>query len=159
MERAESIMKYSAVTATFPNLNIGSMEPFRELYRRYVPLIRILSEAGWEPITQAMAPDSQRTETDSDYHTPPPILVERFGNAEAGNLHFTMYNSSDQSANGALEIDASSLGLKRAIRWRERISGAEGKTDFENGTCRIPYALKPDELAVFEIREASPERQ
>jgi hypothetical protein len=71
----------------------------RHLFRRYVPLIVRLCEAGWEPVTHAWS-DNER------------VLVERFGRWSDGNLHFTIHNASDQLQNAIIAIDAAKLGLK-----------------------------------------------
>ncbi len=71
----------------------------RHLFRRYIPLIVRLCEAGWEPITHALS-DNEK------------VLVERFGRWSEGNLHFTVYNASDQFQNATIAIDAAKLGLR-----------------------------------------------
>jgi len=71
----------------------------RHLFRRYIPLIVRLCEAGWEPITHAWS-DNDR------------VLVERFGRWSEGNLHFTIYNATDTLQNVTIAIDAARLGLR-----------------------------------------------
>jgi len=49
----------------------------RDLFKRFIPLIRKISEAGWQPLTWARCND-------------PVIRVERFG--EDKDVYFTLYN-------------------------------------------------------------------
>lgn len=95
----------------------------RHLFRRYVPLIVRLSEAGWEPITHALS-DNEK------------VLIERFGRWDDGNLHFTVYNASDQMQNTVIAIDAAKLGLS--------------ERDVRNLTIWVLTDLKPFPFAVRE---------
>lgn len=68
-----------------------------EIYDRWVPLTARLAEAGWEPVTFA--------------HVTGPVMIERFGRAKDGNLHFTLRNDTDQPRTVEVRLDAASLGL------------------------------------------------
>jgi uncharacterized repeat protein (TIGR01451 family) len=52
----------------------------RDLFKRYIPLIRRLNCAGWQPVTYATTSD-------------PNVYIERFG--DWPNLHFTLRNTTD----------------------------------------------------------------
>lgn len=68
----------------------------RPLFRRYIPLIRRINVAGWQPVTHATSSDAQ-------------IYVERFG---AGTeLYFTLRNTRDVTATVTLTVQANALGL------------------------------------------------
>jgi len=117
----------------------------RHLFRRYVPLIIRLCEAGWEPITHALS-DNEK------------VLVERFGRWSEGNLHFTVYNASDQFQNATIAIDAAKLGLReRDIRnltaWAltdlKPFPFAVGETKFSRLTILLVGTLSPRETAVL----------
>jgi len=73
----------------------------RELYKKYIPLIQRISEAGWEPITEA-------TSSHLD------ILIERFGPSKSKDLYFTLRNTSDVQRKITLKINISSLGFSPA---------------------------------------------
>jgi len=55
----------------------------RHLFRKYMPVIQQVAEAGWEPITRA-------TTSDSD------VWVERFGQRAATGLFFTILNTTNE---------------------------------------------------------------
>jgi len=68
----------------------------RELFKTYIPIIRQLSEAGWEPI-----PFAQSSSND--------ILIERFGNWNNTDLMFTLKNNSASTISSNITIDAQGL--------------------------------------------------
>ncbi len=117
----------------------------RHLFRRYVPLIVRLCEAGWEPVTHAWS-DNER------------VLVERFGRWSDGNLHFTIYNASDQLQNAIIAIDAAKLGLKErdarnltiwVLTDLKTFPFAVGSTKFSPLTILLSGTLAPRETAVL----------
>ena len=69
----------------------------RPLWRKYVPVIRTLSAAGWEPITCARSENPQ-------------VYVERFGRPDAG-VYLTLLNDSDRPQSTRLSLEAAALGL------------------------------------------------
>lgn len=68
----------------------------RELFRRYIPLIRGLNAAGWQPLTYA-------TVSNSD------VYIERFG--EWPFIYFSLYNSSDEAVTVDVVLYVEELGL------------------------------------------------
>ncbi len=117
----------------------------RHLFRRYVPLIVRLCEAGWEPITHALS-DNEK------------VLVERFGRWSDDNLHFTLYNASDQMQNVVIAIDAAKLGLReRDVRnltiWvltdLKSFPFTVRKTNFSPLTILLSGTLAPRETALL----------
>ena len=76
----------------------GPNEKLDPLYERYVPVLRRLAGAGWEPLTYATAAD-------------PDILVERFGSWKSANLCFTLTNQSQSEKQVAVRLDLQALGI------------------------------------------------
>lgn len=109
----------------------------RPLFRKYIPIIRQVSEAGWRPVTGATC-DNER------------IWVERFGLAEQETVWLTAFNGSAEAQSGLLTLDSSILGAAVRGEMRELIRGAVVARD--GAGWRV--ALKPDEAAVFQIRVA-----
>ena len=71
-------------------------EPSRPLYRYYEPLIALLDEAGWQPVTRA------RTDT-------PGVLIERYGPAWNGLTYVALRNPGKDPVHAAMTVDASAL--------------------------------------------------
>lgn len=61
----------------------------RPLFKKFIPQIRSVSEAGWRPVTGATCDN-------------PNILVERYGPNSGGEVFFTVYNDTKDTQNGTL---------------------------------------------------------
>jgi hypothetical protein len=79
----------------------------KELYAWYVPLVRKLSKAGWEPVTYASSPTAD-------------LWFERYG--AKGEVYFTMYNAGKTDRECSLKIETKPLGLTKDAKV-EQISG------------------------------------
>ncbi|WP_146526617.1 hypothetical protein [Novipirellula artificiosorum] len=81
------------------------------MFKKYIPLCKGVSEAGWEPITLARSSD-------------PSVYVERFG-----NRFLTVFNDSPTEQRVAIELDPSfpsppsgpvpELVSGENVQWRE----------------------------------------
>ena len=76
----------------------------RPLFRKYVPLCKLVAQAGWEPITGARS---------SDEH----VHLERFGDRETRYL--TVFNDSPERRTATISLDAKA----RPATSRELVSG------------------------------------
>jgi hypothetical protein len=109
-EMAERYMKRCAAYGFFPSMFTGgeTWKPYwddpalynrdRPLFKRYVPVIKALGAAGWEPVTYARSDD-------------PRVYVERFGRP-GGPLYLTIYNDSDQARKASVSLDGGALGAR-----------------------------------------------
>ena len=86
---------YPAVTCV--HRGSGDIEPYRALYRQYVPAIEELSVAGWDPVPYAWATGG--------------VIVERYGAYADGELHFTLRNYGDKPVETTLTLDRPALGI------------------------------------------------
>jgi len=82
----------------------------RPLFRKYVPLLRRLDKAGWEPVPWATV-------------EPKTVRLERFGRAAAGNLAFTLHNTSGSDANVRLALQLAGLGIREVTSATEWLAG------------------------------------
>ncbi|KPK36109.1 MAG: hypothetical protein AMJ65_16655, partial [Phycisphaerae bacterium SG8_4] len=80
----------------------------RPLFKKYVPLCKLVAEAGWEPVTLAHSSDDR-------------VYVERFG-----DRFFTVFNDSTQrrTVSITLEQDVPEVSRElvhdRTVTWRDR---------------------------------------
>jgi len=108
----------------------------RPLFKKYLPLIKRVAEAGWQAVTYG--------ECDN-----PNIFIERFGPDRTGTLFFTLFNDRDTRQRGTLRIDSSSAGLIDPVTALEMISNGP----IENiGSWNVQ--LEPQESKVVEVRRA-----
>jgi hypothetical protein len=82
----------------------------RPLFRKYIPLLRRLTAAGWQPLTYASCDNSK-------------ILVERFSPDPGGAVFLTLLNDSPDTQSGTVTADLKALGMKGPASTRELVSG------------------------------------
>lgn len=81
----------------------------RPFFKKYIPLIKTIAAAGWEPVTYALSNNND-------------VYVERFGSNTEDGLYFTLYNDSGTDKKINLSIDAGSLKLKDIKKIEDLIS-------------------------------------
>lgn len=87
-------------------------EEGRPLFKKYIPLIREISRAGWEPVPYARSSD-------------PEVYVERFGRNK-DSLFFTVFNASKNRKTVTITIDREPLGsISGKVAVRDELSGVE----------------------------------
>lgn len=96
----------------------------RPLFKRYVPLCKLVAQAGWEPVTLVRSSDEQ-------------VYVERFG-----RRYLTVFNDSPERRTTTLRLD----GLKPATA-RELLSGRA--ISWANGQATL--TLDAESVAVIEL--------
>ena len=68
----------------------------RDLFKKYIPILRRITQAGWEPVTYAVTSD-------------PKVFIERFGYWEKGSLCFTIRNSTPAENKVTVSVDLAKL--------------------------------------------------
>ncbi|MGQ9563187.1 MAG: hypothetical protein ACUVTH_06605 [Thermogutta sp.] len=106
----------------------------RPLFKKYVPLCRRLSEAGWEPITRARC-------------NLPRVYVERFG-----NRYFTVFNDTLREVTAEITFD-------NDIRLANHIRDLVGDRLLPVSEGKVVINLRAEDVALLEIaatRDANP---
>ena len=107
----------------------------RDLFKKYIPVIKRLSAAGWEVIPHA------RT-------SQPDIYVERYG-----TRFFTLFNDSKQARDVTLAVDLRGLGLTNAtLHAVNLLSGGDLTIKRSGSDLLITAHLNPEEAAVVELK-------
>ncbi|WP_165249744.1 hypothetical protein [Paludisphaera soli] len=96
----------------------------RPLFRKYVPLCKLVAEAGWEPITGARSSDDR-------------VYVERFG-----ERHLTVFNDSAERRTVEIRLDAPRTGEGRDLARGEAVSWRDGLA---------VLSLEPEGLAILTL--------
>lgn len=89
----------------------GQFDPDTEiarLYERYLPILRRMSAAGWEPVPWAWSSDER-------------VSVERFGSG--GNLLLSLHNHADEPVRTQVRVDLLRLDATGARRVTDLTSG------------------------------------
>ena len=116
----------------------------RDLFKKYIPIIRRINAAGWEPITYARTFDKD-------------VIVERFGSWEKRDLHFTLRNQAEQEKSCTVTIQLVALGAKRedldSISVKDLISDfrADGKATGAEDGIGFQLTLQPVHTAVISV--------
>lgn len=116
----------------------------RHLFRIYIPLLRMLSSAGWNPIAHAHSSGHGMRWFDvlnAD------VLVERFGDYHSGRLFFTAHNRTDRAIDETVQIDYKPLGIdpKREMELRavELLTGQVLTHTVDEMHIKIPISIPP----------------
>jgi hypothetical protein len=105
----------------------------RPLFKKYLPLVRRVAEAGWQPVPHALC-DNDR------------IWVERFGPDAGGAVYFTLFNDTPERQTGALRADLPALRLTGPLDAQELGSG----TPLDK-TAAWPVSLEAQEAEVIRV--------
>lgn len=115
----------------------------RDLFRKYIPIIKSLSAAGWEPVTYAK-PDNAS------------VKVERFGNWDDKQFYLTLKNDSETTLTSKITIYAADIGIaedqREYIFCDDMLNLKNIKVDSE-GASDISFntILSPKDTAVYKI--------
>jgi len=116
----------------------------RKLFMKFVPVIRRLHSAGWEPVTRARTSDED-------------VFVERFGYWEKNNLHFTLRNEGDKEKKFDVTVSLCKLGAKpddlAAVAVKDVLTGSalSSKSDAKAGTITFSFKLPPNDSGVVSV--------
>ncbi|MCS7224441.1 MAG: hypothetical protein NZ959_07785 [Armatimonadetes bacterium] len=109
----------------------------RHLFKKYIPLIQRIAQAGWEPITYARSNN-------------PKVYVERYGPSKKGDpVYFTIMNDHTSEQHAVIDIDTRALGLKRDIKGVEKIS----KSKIAIAAGRFSTHLTPGQVWLVEVTD------
>ncbi|MBQ7256711.1 MAG: hypothetical protein IJS60_03345 [Abditibacteriota bacterium] len=122
------------------------VEAIRPYYQKYMPLFKYISEAGWEPVTEAYSPNSD-------------IEIERFGNLDKGNMYLTVRNSKGELGDVILKTDKEvvvyNMKLFLPIPYK-RLSSQEISFSLlpRKGTTEVVKVAYKEDLDAFLLKEA-----
>ncbi|MGC9317825.1 MAG: hypothetical protein ACP5KN_07310, partial [Armatimonadota bacterium] len=110
-----------------------------ELNRRFVPILRTINAAGWEPVTRAESND-------------PAIWLERWGPDGQGRVYLTAYNSTRQLRPVRLRVEAGRLGLagERLVA-EDILRGWEGEAAMADGVADLDVPALPQRVRVLRL--------
>ena len=106
----------------------------RDLFKKYLPILKKLSLAGWEPITYARS-------------SRPEISIERFGANS-----FTVMNTSESALETNIVVDEQKLGLSTVgAATKNMLTGESLKSEVQSGKLHVKLKLKAGETAALEL--------
>ena len=116
--------------------DVAHIRQAKPLLLKYVPLIRTVAKAGWEPVTFARTSDGG-------------VLVERYGNMDEGAVYFAVWNTSKSTKSLSLTLDTEGLGVGAgSLKAENLVSG----TPLSVRRGKVRAKLPPDEVALIRLR-------
>lgn len=108
----------------------------RDLFKKYIPLIRALGKAGWEPVTYIRSSEAG-------------VYVERYGQGKS--LYITARNVNELPLDYELQIEAEKLGLfsVRDAMFKDLISGITFKATVNGSHIKIQDTLESGGVRIF----------
>ena len=117
----------------------SSYERDRPLFRRYVPLIREATEAGWRPVPAAASSAAD-------------ISLERFDTEKSGVFYLTAYNKGSSRTEFRVKLDSARLRLKEGrTEIQDRLRARAITGEWRDGNLEFPDSLAPGEVTLYRI--------
>jgi len=116
----------------------------RDLFKRYMPVIREVARAGWEPVTFARSDDPQ-------------VYVERYGPHD-GIAYLTILNAGDKPKQARVTVDLNGFGMTGA-KTTEVMSGRGVPLQPKSaGVASFTAQLAPEEVWVVRVTSSAGSR-
>jgi hypothetical protein len=106
----------------------------RALFQKYIPLIKRIAEAGWQPVTAATS-DNER------------LFLERFGPAGSGPVYLTVFNDTAEAQAGMVRVDPA-LARSGKLTAHELVSD----TALQPAGSGWQVQLQPQSAQLIELR-------
>ncbi|MFA6320338.1 MAG: carbohydrate binding domain-containing protein [Candidatus Omnitrophota bacterium] len=111
----------------------------RNLFKKYIPIIKDIAKAGWEPIPYATISN-------------PSIKLERYGYADT-SLYYTLRNDTDVTQKGLITFDLPRLGITADIlNALERTTNTNRYLTIYKSRAILSVSVKPKDTLVFQIK-------
>jgi len=121
--------------------NPGLYERDRGLFKKYIPVIKEISKAGWEPIPYANVNN-------------PNIRIERYGGNDKINVYYTVRNDQINLQTGTLTVNINNLGINpdsiSKILLSELTSGVTTELSPDD-QLDLFIQINPNDILVYKI--------
>jgi hypothetical protein len=117
----------------------SAYERDREQFRRYIPLIRTVAQAGWAPVSGTTIGD-------------PAVLIERFDSRRGGILYLTAQNTGSASKSVQFSLDAAVLAIDEGtVAISELLRGKTLTTARSGGQISFSDTIPAGETFLYRI--------
>ncbi|MHB8579806.1 MAG: hypothetical protein ACYDA4_08090 [Ignavibacteriaceae bacterium] len=113
--------------------NIG-----RPFFKKYIPLIKEISLAGWQPVTFARLSNKE-------------LRIERFGTKKSNKIYFTILNRNDKENHATITIDSKSLNINKILSIEEIIDGKKLEYQKGKGLIKVRINVKGNSTNLIKI--------
>lgn len=102
--------------------------------RKYVPVLKKISEAGWQPVTHAWT------------NNPVDVSIERFGPDTHGRMFLSIFNEGESDIPVNVTIDNEAVGLSTISRITDVLNASENVSFKKHGKGKIVCTVMIDKL-------------
>lgn len=113
----------------------------RPYFIKYIPLIKEISGAGWQPVTFAKLNNAG-------------LKIERFGSKEGSIIYFTVLNSNEKDISAVITLDAKNLNIKEISYIKEIIEDKELSFKKTAEGIEIPVNIKEKSTRLIKISKS-----
>ncbi len=144
MERSYRLCTFYGIYPSFANMRVyktpEAYAPVAALNNRFVPVLRAITGAGWQPITHARSSD-------------PDVWLERWGPDDEGTVYLTVYNSAEEERQPTLTVEAADLGLEgAALTLEDQLSHGTWQAAMQEGSASVELPVPPEQVRVLRLR-------
>ena len=117
-----------------------SLERARPLFRRFIPLMREMGRAGWEPVPWAATEGA-------------PLWVERYGPSRDGRAYFAIRNATATAQTTTLAVEPSGFGrpVGATVRVLDALSGKPLEPRRSVNKLTIPVSVPARDTVVVQM--------
>lgn len=115
-------------------------ERARPLYKQFIPILREMFAAGWQPVTYATA-------------GPAEVRVERYGPGEGNTLLFAVFNDGKAPVNAKVTLDGKALKLGGKVKATALVRPSEPAVAVEGANPVVTVPLEPQRCEVIRIEQ------
>jgi hypothetical protein len=112
----------------------------RPFFKKYIPLIKEISLAGWQPVSLARASNKE-------------IKLERFGNEEGNSIYFTLLNPGAKESKTEVILDVHNLNINKILNIEEMVEGRELDYKINTGSILITLNVKENSTRLIKINK------
>jgi hypothetical protein len=110
----------------------------RPYFEKYIPLVKTISEAGWQPVTLARSSAKDLT-------------IERYGSEKDSVLYFTMYNPGLTARQTTVLLDANELSMTQTPTIEEMIDGTSLTCVRHGKMIEIPLTIREQSASLLKV--------
>ena len=143
MEYYYHLCTFYGIYPSFANMRVYETPeiyaPVAVLNDRFVPVLRQITSAGWQPITHARSLDAN-------------VWLERWGPNDEGTVYLTLYNPSDTEARPTLKIETNELCLSGAwLTATDILSSGTWRGQIEKGHATLALPVPARQVRVLRL--------
>ncbi len=143
MEHWFNLCGFYGIYPSFGNMSVFKTpevyEPVLALNNKYVPTLRKMTGAGWQPVTHARSSD-------------PAVWLERWGPGADGAVYLSIYNSAEDERAVGVTVATEELGLAGGIvAYADELSDLAGEMPVTDGAASIEFAAPAGRLVALRL--------